>query len=61
MLAPYNMSIIHQKHMSFNNEPKRTLLESKSLNDKESWKRFYKLIIKDKKSDMRKFLTQLNK
>mmetsp|Transcript_5926 Transcript_5926/g.5086 ORF Transcript_5926/g.5086 Transcript_5926/m.5086 type:complete len:188 (+) Transcript_5926:178-741(+) len=61
LFTPYNKSIIHQKHMSFEDIQTHRLIESNSLEEGQSWNRFYNLIIKEKKSDMRKFLTQVNK
>ena len=60
LLNPYNKSAFHQKHMYFDNDKKPNSITGKEEEGLQ-WKRLFNLIINERKTDMRKFLTQINK
>jgi hypothetical protein len=60
LVHPYNKTSFHEKHMSFGNEAQHNFLYSSDMKESQSWKRLFELIIKENKSDMRKFLAHVN-
>jgi len=60
LVNPYNKTAYHEKHMSFDEGDKHNLLFSSDVQESQSWKKLFELIVKEDKHEMRRFLTHVN-
>ena len=60
LISPYNKTLIHQKHMSFDYDAPKNILYADAEQENLCWRRLSELILKEDKIEMRKFLAHLN-